>query len=100
MTGDLPKPPSGLLDGPVGFYSWAENCVDYSLMGELIPKVKNTSHLISVLNEVNQLLPENPKYIFDGTISSLGYLIENSLADINKLKNPLLVNVVNKYLFG
>lgn len=100
MINDLPKPPGGLLDGPIGFYSWTENCLDYSLIGELIPKVKNTSELISVLNEVNRLLPENPKYIFDGTISSLVYFIEKGLLDVKKLKNPLLIGVINKYIFG
>jgi len=86
-------------DMKLGLYDWAENADDYKLVVDLMPKSKTTADLIETLDEINQLLPQDTKFIFDGTISSLKYLVENKLMSLKKIKNPLLREAIFKHLY-
>jgi len=94
------EPQQEIMDLPLDLYGWDDDKENYRIIAELMPRTVNTAELINILDEVNQLLVEKKlPEIFDGTIDSLRYFIDNHGLDIGKISNPLLREVVQKHLF-
>mgnify|MGYP001597794260 CR=1 FL=1 len=96
---DRPNVPSTFFDMRLNLRGWADDADNYKIVADLIPKTSGGNELINTLDEVNQILPiKKPMHVFDGTMGSLLYLIDNHGLDVNKITNPVLKEIVFKHL--
>jgi len=79
-----------------GLFSWANVADDYVLNYKLQPKVKSLAELLSLLNQVNKITVNAGDLIFDGTLSSLFYLINKGKLDLNKISDERLKQAINE----
>ncbi len=75
--------------GGFSFYAWSNNTDDYKLIAEAIELWPPASFTMDVLGYVNKYV-KGDKYIFDGTVSNLKYLVNNGFLDINDIQEPSL----------
>lgn len=81
-----------------GLFSWASVANDYVLNYKLQPQVQNLGELLSLLNEINKVTVGAGNLIFDGTLSSLFYLINNGKLKLGDIKDERLKKTINETL--
>lgn len=90
--------------GAFTLYSWSYNCYDYKLMVEILDITPDFTYAVEAVNEISKQIDPECKYVFDGTIPCLKYLVKNKYLDIDKLEaNPykytdLIIPLLKKYL--
>lgn len=87
--------------GGFSYFAWSSNNHDYKLIAEALDIWYPVPYTMEALNYVNKYV-KSDKYIFDGTISSLKYLVKNNLLSIDEIKEfhhlTGLKDLLKKYL--
>lgn len=87
--------------GGFSFYAWSSNTDDYKLIAEALDLWSPVQYTMEALSYVNKYIKDD-KYIFDGTVGNLKFLVKNNLLDIDNIKEfPHLTglkDLLKKYL--
>ncbi len=89
--------------GRMGGHDWCDNRHDYLLIAEVIGEARElnipTASVTEFLGETNKFVKcPNNKYIFDGTIRNLKFLIKNGFLNIDDIEDAKLGSISLKEL--